>query len=187
MIKDLLFIMIFSFISFSTFAQKKKIKFHSINSFGLIAGESNFSTAIQTVNGIRFSNWFAGAGIGIDHYAYKTLPLFFDVRKYFGVEKNAFIYGDIGYGFPMKNKRGKESFRNDVYHFTGGIYTDFGLGYSIPLLKKTALAFSLGYSYKKLQGEFGSRICPNNSPCYINYTQSTFKYSRIMLKAGVVF
>ena len=76
--RNLLFNLIIALLfSCTASAQKNKIHFRSINSFGLIGGESQVSTAYQTVNGIRFSNWFSGVGVGIDNYQYKTLPLFF--------------------------------------------------------------------------------------------------------------
>ncbi|MEO8819764.1 MAG: hypothetical protein ABI267_07875, partial [Ginsengibacter sp.] len=121
--KKLSIVLLFSlFISFSASAQKKKIKFNSINTFNLIRGESTVSIGYQTINGFRFSNWYSGIGIGVDKYKDKTLPLFVDVRKFFGTEKKAFVYGDLGYNFSMKNKPGKEIYYYSSYHFTGGIY-----------------------------------------------------------------
>lgn len=171
---------------FTTFGQKK-IQFHSINSFELISGQSPVSIGFQTINGFGFSNWYFGIGIGVDKYHYKTLPLFFDARKFFGTGKRAFVYGDIGYNFPMKNKPGKEIYYYSSYHFTGGIYTDIGIGYQFPLYKKNSLAFSLGHSYKKLVSKIGTTNCPFIGPCFENYSNYEFSYGRIILKAGLVF
>ena len=50
------FILIISFlIHVSVSAQKKKIKFHSINQFAMVGGESQMNSAYQTINGINFS------------------------------------------------------------------------------------------------------------------------------------
>lgn len=186
--RKLIFILIlFLAINFSSFAQKNKVRFHSINSFALIAGESGYSTAFQTVNGIHFSNWFSGIGIGVDNYKYKTLPLFFDARKYFGSEKRAFVYGDIGYDFPMKNKPGKEVYYNDSYKFTGGIYTDVGIGFQFHLSKRSFVLFNLGYSWKKLECKTGVVTCPLIGPCYIDYNKYNFSFNRMILKAGLLF
>ena len=167
-------------------AQKNKIKFQSINQFAMVAGESHVNSAFQTINGIKFSNWFSGIGIGVDDYRYKTLPLFIDGRWFFGVERKGFIYGDLGYNFPMKNKPGKEIAYYSSYHFTGGIYTDFGIGYQVPLYKKSSMLFSLGYSYKKLESK---RVtpCPFLSPCLVDYSKYDFSFNRMILKAGLVF
>lgn len=179
--------MISFLIYFSASAQKKKIKFHSINQFAMVGGESQMNSAFQTVNGITFSNWFSGIGIGVDNYRYKTLPLFMDGRWFFDEDKNGFIYGDIGYDFPVKNKPGKEISYYDSYHFTGGVYTDIGIGYKAPLYKKTSLLFSLGYSYKELQTKIGVNICPFIGPCYVDYSKYDFSFGRMILKAGLLF
>ena len=73
--------------------------------------------------------------------------------------KKAFFYGDIGYNFPMKNKPGKEVYYYNTYDFSGGIYTDFGIGFQLSLNKYSSLIFSLGHSYKKLQNKIGIKTC----------------------------
>jgi len=178
---------IFLAISFSASAQKNKIRFHSINTFGLVGGESKASTSFQSVNGIQFSNWFSGIGVGVDYYRYRTLPLFIDERWFFGDDKNGFIYGDLGYNFPMKNKPGKEIWNYDMYHFTGGIYTDIGIGYQVPLYKKSSVLFSLGYSYKKMETKIGVNICPFIGPCYVDHSKYDFSFNMMVLKAGLIF
>ncbi len=192
--KNLIFILIISFlVNISVSAQKNKIHFRSINQFAMVGGENHVNTAFQTVNGIKFSNWFTGIGIGIDNYRYRTLPLFFDGRWFFGEEKKGFIYGDIGYDFPMKDKPGKEISYYDTYHFTGGIYTDFGIGYQVHLCKKSSMLFNLGYSYKKVGTKIGVNTggipCPlMGSPCNVGYSKYyDFSFNRMILKAGLVF
>ncbi|HET7114896.1 MAG TPA: hypothetical protein VFI29_00295 [Hanamia sp.] len=173
-------------ISFSVSAQKNKVHFHSINSFGLIGGETETGIAFQTINGIRFSNWFSGIGVGIDNYEYKTLPLFFDARWYFGSEKKAFVYGDLGYNFPMKNKPGKEMVYYDNYHFKGGLYSELGIGFKTKFIKKSSIFFSLAYSYKQLESRVEEIVplCSECDPIWYNYKLS---YGRVMLKTGIEF
>jgi hypothetical protein len=186
--KNFIFILIIPFvISVSASAQKTKIQFHSINQFAIVSGESHVNTAFQTINGIQFSNWFSGIGIGIDNYRYNTLPLFFDGRWYFEEDKRAFIYGDIGYNFPMKNKPGKEINYYSSYHFTGGIYTDAGIGFQVPLFKRSSLLFSLGYSSKELNTKVGSAYQCLVAPCPVDYSVYEFSFNRMILKAGLGF
>ena len=168
-------------------AQKKKIRFQSVNQFAIVGGENHVNTAFQSINGIKFPNWFSGVGIGIDNYRYKTLPLFFDGRWYFAEDKKAFIYGDIGYNFPMKNRPGKEINGYDSYHFRGEIYSDIGIGFQTRFIKKSSLLFSLGYSHKELQTKISYSICPFMGPCYVNYNNYEFNFNRMILKAGLVF
>lgn len=186
--KNFFLIVIISFLlPVSTSAQKKKVRFQSVNQFAIVGGESRVHTAFQTVNGIKFSDCFFGIGVGIDYYKYQTLPLFFDARWYFGENKRGFIYGDIGYDFPMKNKPGKEIGYYSSYHFTGGLYSDFGIGYQVPLYKKSSLSFSLGYSSKDLKTEVGSNYQCLVAPCPVDFTTYEFTFNRMILKAGLVF
>ncbi len=152
----------------------------------MIGDESEVSTSFQTIDGIRFSEWFSGIGIGLDYYRYRTLPLFFDVRRYFGNEKKAFVYGDLRYNFPMPEKPGKEIYYTS-YHFTGGIYTDIGIGYQLPLYKKTSFVFNLGYSYKKLQNIIKTELINPFTSLGVFYNKYEFCYGRILLKTGLVF
>lgn len=173
------------FVNSSLLGQKNKIRFHSINSFAMVSGETGMSTAFQTVNGIRFLNWFSGIGVGIDNYKYKTLPLFFDARNYFGSEKKVFVYGDIGYNFPMKNKPGKEMLYYDTYHFQGGIYSEFGIGFENKFIKSSSLSFSVAFSNKQLQSRIGIQpLCLGCEPYWYNYK---LNYGRILVKTGVEF
>ncbi len=172
-------------ISFSTQAQDKKIKFHSINCGGVLVGESSVNAVFQTINGVSFSDWFLGAGIGVDYYQYKTFPIFFDARNFFGKKRKGFVYADVGYNFPLKNKPGKEYGYYDIYNFQGGLYTDFGLGLRAGFIKKSSLIFSLGHSYKQLQGKYG--IAPLCLGCETTFYNYKFGYGRIVFKAGVDF
>jgi hypothetical protein len=187
--KKYLFVnLLFAFaISISASAQKKKFRFHSINTVGLISGESTSNIGFQTINGIHFSNWFTGIGIGIDKYKYKTLPLFADGMKFFGNEKRAFAYGDIGYNFPMNDKPGKEFSYYNTYHFSGGIYTGLGIGYQAPLSKKTSIIFSFGYSYKQLNSKTSVTLISPFMGSDDDYNNYKFTYSTVILKAGIVF
>jgi len=175
-------------IPFSASSQKQKIQFHLINTFELIAGENNSSIGFQTVDGIQFSKWFSGFGIGVDKYHFKTVPLFFDVRRYFNKDERAFFYGDIGYNFPMKKQDEKVIPYNSNYHFTGGTYMDMGIGYQFLFAKKNRFLISMGYSYKKLQNKMGAvNYCPFVGPCPENYTTNKYAFGRIIFKSGLIF
>lgn len=183
MCKKLLNILIVSLICINTTAQKNKIHFHSINSFGLIGGESEMSTSFQTVNGLRYSNWFSGIGIGIDYYRYRTLPLFFDERRYFGSEKKAYVYGDIGYNFPLNTKAEKEMRYNVNYPTKGRIYTELGIGFKTKFIKKSSILFSLSNSYKQLKIR-SQHTC---DLCILGYNYKLEDYGRILIKTGIEF
>src|SRR6185312_10794982 len=186
--KKLGFLLIISFAMASALsAQNKKARFQSVNQFAMVGGENHVNTAFQTINGVKFTDWFAGIGIGIDNYRYKTLPLFLDGRWHFGEDKKAFFYGDLGYNFPMKNKPGKEVYYYNTYDFIGGIYTDLGIGFQLSLNKYSCLVFSLGHSYKRLQNRIGIKIICPGFACPVDYSLYDYKFGRMILKAGLVF
>lgn len=180
-----------SFIAIVTFAtsiaQSKKLKFNSINTGGIIIGQTASYGMFQTVNGLLYQKWYAGIGAGYDHHYYRSIPLFVDARRYLGKENNGFLYADIGYNFPVKNKPGEEVSFYTSYHFTGGLYTDIGVGYRINFGKNTALLISGGYSYKNIRNRIRATSSCINPPCTENFSNYTYDFNRLLLKAGILF
>lgn len=124
-------------------------QFHSINNLGLLEGETGSAFQLQTINGAQYRSWFAGAGIGLDFYRLRTIPLFLDIRKEFGKTSNKlFVYSDVGISFSWVTDQQKTAnVENDK--FGSGFYGDWGFGYKVLVAKKNNLLLSLGYSYKK--------------------------------------
>ena len=165
--------------------QDKKIKFNSINTGGIIFGQSDSYGLFQTVNGIKYQKWSAGLGAGYDYYYYKSIPFFIDARRYLGKENNGFLYGDIGYNFPQKNKPRKEVPFYTSYHFTCGLYCDIGIGYGIKFSKNSALLISGGYSYKNIHNRIGVINPCLVPPCPETISNYDYDFSRLILKAGI--
>ena len=173
-------------------AQQKAIQplwqFHSINNIGLLEGQAGSAFQAQTINGVQYKSWFAGAGIGLDYYRFRGLPLFLDIRKMFPLAANTFfIYGDIGIHANWLTEKQKSS--NGyiaVSDLSNGLYTDAGAGFEISLGKKTGFVISAGYSYKALNGKQTdyTPITYDGPPAI-----STLRYnmSRLSLKAGLKF
>ena len=90
--QKIIIIALLIFISVKNFAQEnginKQFPFHSINNIGLLEGQSGAAFQAQTINGFQKRSWFAGIGVGLDYYRYRTIPLFVDVRKEFGNANN---------------------------------------------------------------------------------------------------
>jgi len=85
-------------------AQEKKtfFKFSSINSIGFFKGQLPTTFTMQSINGIKYKTWFAGAGVGLDTYGYQSIPVFADIRKTFGNKPwQLFVYGDAGMNYPI--------------------------------------------------------------------------------------
>lgn len=158
--KKYLFLSFFIVFSVICFAQgkTKNYRFHSVNSIGLVNGSNSVSAALQTVNGFQKGPLFAGIGVGLDYYLYRTVPVFADLRYELGKKKNKFfVYTDGGISIswvqdyyiiepgPVVGNGGPG---ND---FDNGIYTDAGGGYTVGMKNGNALVLSLGYSHKRLK------------------------------------
>src|SRR5450432_2856838 len=97
-------ICIILFMAAELLAQQKTVpdrwQFHSVNSVGLLEGQTGSSFQLQTINGAQYRSWFAGIGLGLDFYRYRTIPLFLDIRRQFGRSTNKLIvYADMGINF----------------------------------------------------------------------------------------
>src|SRR5215208_3876452 len=96
------FLLLLMPVTLVSFGQKKSTayKFNSINSISLINGDNATAGGLQSINGFQKGNLFAGMGIGLDYYLYRTVPLFADFRYEFGKNKNKFFaYADGGINF----------------------------------------------------------------------------------------
>lgn len=158
MVKKYFLLIVFVIVCILLFAQQKKAgyTFHSINNLSLVNGSNAVSASLQSVNGFKKGLWFAGAGVGIDYYLYRTVPLFADLRYAFGKKKNNFFaYADAGINFNWVQDQFIDNPTvwngNTSNTFQNGMYTDAGLGYSIQTKNKNALVLSLGHSVKSLK------------------------------------
>lgn len=183
----------------AAFAQtaKKKPIFHSQELLGLINGKGAVSAGIQSINGVEAGNWFAGVGVGIDFYRYRSLPLFADVKRYFRIANGnkLFIYGDCGYNIPW-SKEDNEQFSGwggttkVERDNKGGAYMDAGGGYAIQFSKGNALLLSLGFSHKyfsqkvvttyQIGGEAGNAETTD-------IKQFNYNFNRLIIKIGWQF
>jgi len=187
------FLALLMIVTLVSFGQNKNAayKFHSINNIALINGDNGVSTGLQSINGFQKGNLFAGVGIGLDYYLYRTVPLFADLRYEFGKTKNKFFaYADGGINFDWVEEDYSDGpifiwdgSRNSS-EFHNGAYTDIGLGYMVGSKKSGGLVLSIGHSYKSLE----------KTVSYLDWrTQETitdvynYNLNRIVLKVGWKF
>lgn len=168
--------------------EKKKgcgCSFSSVNQIGLLAGETEKSFQIQTINGLRYRTWMVGAGVGIDGYLYPSIPLFLQIRKEFNLKSNVFfIYNDIGLNYAMISSDQK-SFRG-AGGYDPGVYYDGGIGYKV-LIKKQALLFSGGFSLKEFKENRSGIACSFFRPCTDQVDVYSYSFNRLSFKVGIQF
>lgn len=165
------------------------IGFQSLNQLGLLEGEKGSAFQLQTINGIKYQSWFAGAGIGIDYYKFRTIPLFFDLRKDLQAkDRTAFIFGDIGINFPWVKTDDQELWLGKT-EYSNGLYYEMGMGYKITIRKNDALLLSAGYSFKQVtEKRYGVLYCPFIGPCQQGLIEKLdYGLKRVNFKLGWSF
>jgi hypothetical protein len=174
------------------FAQQERIsrplRFQSINNIGLLEGQAGSAFQLQTVNGAQYKSWFAGVGIGLDYYRYRTIPLFLDVRKEFGKRSNKlFIYADAGMNFYWERDKDVKQFPVDD-KIKNGFYGEAGVGYMWKLNQRMHLIFNAGYSYKNFT-EKGTYLFMNPILANMSYPVEKINnnLNRLVLKVGIEF
>jgi hypothetical protein len=189
--KCLIFICIILCTAAGLSAQQKTLpdrwQFHSVNNVGLLEGQTGSSFQLQTINGAQYRSWFAGIGLGLDFYRYRTIPLFLDIRRQFGRSTNKLIvYAEMGINFCWLTDNEKTTYlANDK--FNKGLYADFGLGYKISLGKTNNLLLTIGYSLKKLKETYETPeyyYPPNYPP---DKEQINYHLNRLSIKIGWEF
>jgi hypothetical protein len=163
--------------------QHRAIAFNSYTAAGFVTGKLPPGFIAQTENGIKFNNWFIGAGFGIDNYYRQTLPLFAAIKKEFPFKKanSLFLYANAGKNLVTKDK----SLNNSFFHSTtkGGFYGDAGVGYKIRACKKVAAFFCIGNTIKNIR-EIGEAQDAYGTPgIYDAYR----KFARVSFKLGFQF
>jgi len=168
-------------------------QFHSINNVGLLEGQAGSAFHLQTINGVQYKSWFTGAGVGLDSYRYRTIPLFLDIRKEFGKTPNKILlFGDAGINFYWARDRDvKQFYSNDK--IKNGFYGELGAGYKFRLNAKMSIIFSGSYSYKTLEETGGDYYynMPFFLPGAAAYSPVAerihYNLNRVLLKVGVEF
>ncbi|MFT3935454.1 MAG: hypothetical protein QM726_17640 [Chitinophagaceae bacterium] len=159
--------------------------FHSINQVGLLNGESNTAIHLQSVNGFQYKNTFLGVGVGLDYYQKRTIPLFLELKNYFGKKQNKFfVYGDGGLNFAWE-KKVTQYFYTSTYQ--PAFYCNAGFGYSVGFANGMALQLNAGYTYKRVKNNQEQQTCPINGPCYKQVETYVYDYNRLMLQIGWMF
>ena len=176
---------------FTTAQNKKTVyKFYSINSVTLINGSNATSAALQSVNGFKKGPLFAGLGLGLDYYLYRTIPVFADVRYEFGKNRNKFFaYTDAGINASWVRENNYNGILiPEIYmvinQYQDGFYMDAGMGYKVKIKKQNSLVLAVGHSQKTLKQTSSYFDGMSNSRVIDIYH---YKLNRIVLKAGWEF
>ena len=161
--------------------------FSSINQAGVLNGSKGAFLTLQSINGIKYKTWFAGAGVGVDGYYRSSFPVFLDVRKdLLKKRETPFLYADVGYHFIRDTKDQLNQWYENAYN-KGSMYTDVGVGYKFGFMSKGHWIVSAGYSYKYVKYKnMYLWECPT-SRCYENYITVKSYLHRYAMRLGFQF
>lgn len=166
-------------------AQKKAIKYNNITNIGWLNGSSQNAFTLQTINGIKIDKWQLGLGVGLDNYGTKSIPVFVDVRRTFGLKKwQPLVYADAGVNYTLRwGNFAVKDFNNEYYFDVNNtFYGEFGMGLSTKISKKTSLNITAGFSYKHLSYTEKKHVCVYISECQLITVFIAPKYQKIFLE-----
>lgn len=184
------------FLSFAISAQhcsaqslSGKLQYRGSASLGMLMGESSTALQVQTVHGIQFKNWQLGAGVAVDQYAYRTIPLLLEVKRMFPLKTHS-LFASLSGGrnllwLTTPQKQSLTMFGGTQFH--AGWYGEAAAGYQFALGKKgNALDLGIGYSVKSFQTRTldYSPIAYDAPPVY---SDRRYTLGRIALRVGVEF
>lgn len=160
--------------------------FSSINQAGVLNGVKGAYLQVQTINGIRYKTWFAGAGVGIENYYRTGYPVFFDVRKFLLNKSQApFVYADVGIHIVGDKTDRLNNWYENRYH--NGIFTEAGIGYKFGFRGKDRWLISAGYSYKYVKYDNVYLGTCQTERCYESYFTYRHYLHRYAMKLGFQF
>jgi hypothetical protein len=159
---------------------------HIIASLGAVTGQSPVRPVGQISGGFVNDIFFAGIGTGLDGYLFSSVPLFADIRMNFGKNRMAFVYLNPGYNFPVK-RNGTVTAWTTKNKFTGGLYTDIGIGNKVVIGKKARLLFSAGYSFKQISNDitYSYFIWNDFYPSSQETSHYHYDLGRVAVKLGI--
>jgi hypothetical protein len=193
--KRLLYLLILTIACTGITAQEKdktmpkKFVFASQFFAGLLEGEAGSSFQIQTINGVSYKTWFAGAGTGLDYYSLRSVPVFLSLNKHLKTGHHSyFVQADGGANFAWVDRELSRWSNVISQKFSPGLYWNGSLGFATAFgNKKNSLMVSLGYSYKHLRDT--KKLAGNcqNPPCAELTEIYNYHFRRVSLKLGWQF
>jgi hypothetical protein len=181
----LLTALLFSFVAFSQQTKETVVKPYVLAQTAIIIGESEPQEQYLLSGGIRKRTWLLGAGIGVDDYHTRSVPVFVDVRKQLHARINTpFAFANAGYHFLWEKDERKDFFELDS---EGGLYYDLGIGYQIGLTKKLKLLLSGSYTGKHFSKTKNVQPWVSTGPTPESIRTYEYRLSRATLKLGLAF
>ncbi len=170
----------------SAYAQKKPVYTASIEA-DLLMGDNKDSHSFLFSNGIAYRKWTADAGVGIDSYVFRSVPVFADIKKQFGHHRiRPFVNASAGINF-SKEKESQKLYYYNLYNadYKNGFYGRITAGASLPIYKRCRFFLSGGYSYKTTRVTYLSYIYNPDMPNNQGVSKDIYRFNRWSLAIGI--
>ncbi len=167
-------------------AAQKKLNFSSQNYVGITIGEVSTELQVQTINGVKWKQWFGGIGTGIDWYYYRSIPVFASVNRSFlqKGKRSLFFSADAGINFPWEQMRYYSYDEVSTTQYPG-LYWAAGFGYKLGVGKSdNSILLHFGYSYKKLEEKVSNSFPCFNPPCTVFTESFDYRLKRLSIRLG---
>jgi hypothetical protein len=167
-------------------AQEAKLSFEGRVQTGILEGQQGTAFQLGIFGGVKKRTWTASVGSGIDYYGVRSIPLYLELQKrLFNKTEAPFIYAGGGHHFAWLSDKYKDA-RSNV-EGKGGLYYQAGIGYQLPVMKKAALYFAAGYSYKEYTETITqTRFCVM-WPCPQYEEKLSYRLRRLAISTGIRF
>ena len=162
-------------------------------SASLLYGSTQGSGQILATGGRVFSKgWSAGAGVALDEYVFRSVPVFARAEKEFGPSRHRF-FAFAGAGINLANPTDEQisSMMNGWMlgqpQFGNGAYSDIGFGYRLFNRKGRGIHFSLGHSFKTMSETHTEQVWTGGGVMQETTTKYDYRFSRLLLRVGFRF
>jgi hypothetical protein len=193
--RNIFIVMIYLFACANATSQQTKNKgnFSVMAEAALLNGDGHVNGQVLLNGGYEIKRWFVGFGSGFDYYKYRTVPVFADVRKYFGKQNRAlFLYAKAGMNIAMPTENQKNFNDGNWWglqsnnQFKNGFFGDAGFGYTLFNSKSRGFYTSLGLSTKTLTETYDEQVWNGGSSIS---TKRTLEYNmnRFGMRIGYKF
>jgi len=189
---SLILLLLFPLANIATAQSKpEKTRYYLIPQIALLNGDHSAGGQVQLTGGIEKKSWGIGIGTAFDYYKIRTVPMFVDLRTYFGKSRSLFSYLNMGSNivWPLESQYSNhwQAGVNRPGSFHNGLYTDLGIGYALHGKKNRGIIISLGYSMKTITETYTDAIYKDFPPYTTEYYERKLGYTlnRIALGFGI--
>jgi hypothetical protein len=170
-----------------------QVKYQASIEGGLMNGSWQTNGYVQTTHGIHYKQWFAGVGVGIDYYRYRTIPVFAELRRTFGRHGvQPFVVAAAGINATWPNEQQKLEnngwWQTSTSDFHNGFYSRVGAGVILNAGKKVRFGVNIAYNYKTLSRTYTGWIFePWPQPTSSTEKTMEYKLNRLSIGFSIMF